>query len=165
MFVARFIAAMDVVSGIPFGHTSTQFCEFPHPEIPPSSIKAASRSSLFIAPVGCALYKRTSERNAGPIKFDLLFTFGHASRHTPHVIHFESSYAHCRRSFRHARTRSEIISSINWNPCFNTFQRVEHSASVHDEDPAQSGRYPSEQDESAAPICPQVLYMIDAVSH
>src|SRR5699024_7201004 len=92
--VARFTAAIDVVSGIPLGHTCTQLCELPQPETPPSSIKASKRSLLFIAPVGRALYNRGSDKSAGPIKFDLSLTFGQASRQTPHVIHLESSYAH-----------------------------------------------------------------------
>lgn len=96
MVAARFNAAIDVVSGMPFGQDCTQFCEFPQFANPPSPMIASRRSALCIAPVGCALNKRTCESGAGPIKFDLLLTFGQASKHTPHVIHLDSSYAHCR---------------------------------------------------------------------
>src|SRR5699024_1526674 len=51
---------------------------------------------LFISPVGCELNKRACDSAAGPINVDLSFTFGHASKQTPHVIHFESSYDHWR---------------------------------------------------------------------
>src|SRR3954469_24370858 len=96
MVVSRLRAAIDVVNGIPFGQAWTQFCEFPQLASPPSPIIVSKRSALFIAPVGCALNKRTCDNGAGPIKSDLLFTFGQASKQTPHVIHFESSYAHWR---------------------------------------------------------------------
>lgn len=52
LVASRFIAAIDVVSGIPFGQDCTQFCEFPHSCNPPSPRRASSRSSLFMAPVG-----------------------------------------------------------------------------------------------------------------
>src|SRR5699024_12565 len=96
--VALFIAAIEVVSGIPFGQTCTQFCALPHPVIPPVSINPSKRSLLFISPVGLALNKRAWDNAAGPINVApfLSFTFGQASKHTPHVIHFDSSYAHCR---------------------------------------------------------------------
>src|SRR5699024_11995652 len=85
------MAAMEVVNGIPFGHTSTQFCELPQPDIPPSSINPSNLSLLFISPVGCALNKRACDNAAGPMKSDLSFTFGHASKHTPHVIDRKST--------------------------------------------------------------------------
>jgi len=50
--VSLLIAAIDVVSGMPFGQARTQFCELPQPSMPPSSISVSSRSSLFISPVG-----------------------------------------------------------------------------------------------------------------
>ncbi len=50
--VSLLIAAMDVVSGMPFGQERTQFCELPQPSMPPSSISASRRSAAFISPVG-----------------------------------------------------------------------------------------------------------------
>src|SRR5699024_8166929 len=63
--------------------------------IPPSPIKPSKRSLAFIAPVGWALYKRGRDSANGPIKFDLSFTFGQASKQTPQVMHLDNSYAHC----------------------------------------------------------------------
>src|SRR5690606_6357181 len=87
---------MDVVSGMPFGQERTQFCELPHPSMPPSAMRASSRSWACIAPVGWALNSRTWEIAAGPMKVERSLTFGHASRHTPQVMHLDSSYAHWR---------------------------------------------------------------------
>ncbi len=42
--VSLFIAAIEVVSGMPFGQERTQFCELPQPSMPPSSISASRRS-------------------------------------------------------------------------------------------------------------------------
>src|SRR5699024_9813707 len=91
--VSLCIAAMDVVSGIPCGQASTQFCAIPHSATPPTPIRASRRSSLFMLPVGCRLNNLTCEIAAAPMKLDLSLTFGQTSRHTPQVIHFESSYA------------------------------------------------------------------------
>src|SRR5690554_5011848 len=89
--VARFNDAIEVVNGIPFGHAATQFCELPQFARPPSPMIAFKRSSLFIAPVGCVLNKRTCDNGAGPMNEADSDTFGHASIHTPQVIHFDSS--------------------------------------------------------------------------
>src|SRR5699024_8656698 len=79
--------------GIPFGQTSTQFCAFPQLAKQLSSIKPARRSLLFISPVGRELNNLACDSAAGPIKSFLELTLGQASKHTPQLIHFESSYA------------------------------------------------------------------------
>src|SRR5690348_13716043 len=62
LVVSRLIAAIDVVSGMPFGQERTQFCELPQPSMPlSSSMSASRRSCAFISPVGCALNRRTCE--------------------------------------------------------------------------------------------------------
>src|SRR5690606_39656142 len=91
LVASRFIAAIDVVSGIPFGQTCTQFCEFPHSCSPPSPKRASRRSSLFMAPVGWELNSRTWLITKGPMKLEREFTLGHASRQTPQVMHLDSS--------------------------------------------------------------------------
>ena len=125
--LSLFIAAIEVVSGMPFGQACTQFCELPQPSMPPSSISASRRSSLFISPVGWALNRRTCEIAAGPMKLLLSLTFGQASRQTPQVMHLDSSYAHCRFDSGHARTRTEVVRAVDRNPRFDAFQRIEHA--------------------------------------
>src|SRR5690625_5534071 len=65
---SRFTAAMEVVIGVPFGQTSTQFCELPQPCNPPFSINRSSRSVFCISPVGCTFFKRTCGKTKGPKK-------------------------------------------------------------------------------------------------
>ena len=52
---ARPARAIERVSGMLFGQTATQFWALPQICMPPSAIKASSRSSAFILPVGCML--------------------------------------------------------------------------------------------------------------
>ncbi len=47
--------AIDSVSGISLGHTWTQFCELPQLPMPPGFVISSRRSTLRVAPVGCAL--------------------------------------------------------------------------------------------------------------
>src|SRR6266513_5144795 len=56
---SRFTSAMDSVRGMPLGQVRTQFCALAHSCMPPGPMRAARRSLLFIAPVGCMLNKRT----------------------------------------------------------------------------------------------------------
>src|SRR5699024_10462184 len=93
--VARFLEAIDVVRGIPFGQTCTQFCAFRHPIIPPSSMSPSSTSPWLISLVGCAVNNLACESADGPISDDLSFTLGQASKQTPQVIHLDNSYADC----------------------------------------------------------------------
>ena len=56
---ARPPRAMAVVSGRPLGQTFTQFCALPQTWMPPSAVKASSRSPAFIAPMGFMLNRST----------------------------------------------------------------------------------------------------------
>src|SRR5215472_6207314 len=85
-----FTAARDSVSGIPFGHTFTQFCALSQSSIPPSPINASSLPAACIAPVGCMLNRRTWLTIAAPTKWECLFTFGQISRQSPQVMQRES---------------------------------------------------------------------------
>jgi len=48
-----------IKSGICFGHTATQFCALPQTWIPPSAIRASSRTPDMCRPVGCELNNTT----------------------------------------------------------------------------------------------------------
>ena len=50
--VSRFMCAIEVVRGMSFGQTRTQFCAVPHEVMPSAPIMAERRTSLFMAPVG-----------------------------------------------------------------------------------------------------------------
>src|SRR5699024_12044666 len=87
--VALFIAAIDVVKGIPFGQTSTQFCAFPQLAKPLSSIKPARRSLLFISPVGRELNNLACDTDAGPFMLFLVLLFCIASSISSQLISIE----------------------------------------------------------------------------
>ncbi len=56
---ARPPRAMAVVKGRLLGQTFTQFCALPQTWMPPSAVKASSRSPAFIAPMGFMLNRST----------------------------------------------------------------------------------------------------------
>src|SRR5262249_42602915 len=84
--VWRPISAMAWVRGISFGHASTQFWALPQSAMPPGPMRAASRSSLFIAPVGCRFMSSAWPMADAPMKPPLRFTCGQTSRQRPHVM-------------------------------------------------------------------------------
>ena len=83
--------AIDSVRGISFGHTCTQFCEFPQFPMPPGFVISSRRSALSVAPVGCALKYRTCEIAAAPTKSLSIVNCGHASTQQPQVMHLDMS--------------------------------------------------------------------------
>src|SRR6266498_188271 len=84
---------IERVSGISFGHASTQFCAYPHSWIPPSPIRAASRSRFRAAPVGWVLNRRTCEIVAAPTNPVSSLNCGQTSIQQQHEIQLESGYA------------------------------------------------------------------------
>src|SRR6267142_545082 len=81
---------MDFVSGMSFGQISTQFWVYPHSWMPPSPIKADSRSRASALPVGCVLKRRTCEMAAAPTNPVDSLNCGHASMQQQHEMQRDS---------------------------------------------------------------------------
>src|SRR5579864_4952025 len=81
---------MDLVNGMSLGHTSTQFCAYPHSWMPPSPIRAAKRSRWSALPVGCVLNNRTCEIVAAPTNPVSSLNCGHASMQQQQEMQRES---------------------------------------------------------------------------
>ena len=130
--VSSFIAAIEVVSGMPFGQERTQFCEFPQPSMPPSSIKRFQTLVLvhftcWVSIEQANLRDRCRSDKAVPVIHVRASFQANAASHAFGQLVRPLTFRFC-----HTRSRTKIIRSIDRNPCFNLLKRVEHPLTVDD---------------------------------